>query len=190
MRRFWYIRFYVPLLPVRFSEAFGLLLPAGWDANTPARWADLGCGTGRFTEALARLLPPRSVIHAVDTDAAAMFQIPNVPDRHLSRVVADFTAFPWTFAPGLDGLLMANSLHYVEDQRDFLENAVSYLRPGGRVLLVEYDATVGTPWVPHPLPFAGVAPLFATVGYHRVRKLGEQPSRYRNGNLYAALVEP
>jgi precorrin-6B methylase 2 len=31
-------------------------------------WADLGCGTGAFTLALADVLDPRSVIFAVDTD--------------------------------------------------------------------------------------------------------------------------
>ena len=170
-------------------EAFGLLLPAGWDRNTPARWADLGCGSGLFTEALARLLPPRSVVHAVDTDAAALLKIPDVPDRHFSRVCADFTEFPWPFAPGLDGLLMANSLHYVEDKRGFLEKAVSYLGPEGRVLLVEYDTTAGNPWVPFPLPFIAAVQLFEEGGFARVRRLGERPSRYRNGNLYAAVAE-
>lgn len=174
---------------MNLPEAFGLLLPAGWDRNTPARWADLGCGTGLFTEALARLLPPRSFIHAVDTDAAALFKIPDVPDRQLSRVCGDFTEFPWPFASDLDGLLMANSLHYVDDKRTFLENAVSYLAPTGRVLVVEYDTTAGNPWVPYPVPFNALTSLFAEVGFSNVRQLGERPSRYRNGNLYAALLE-
>lgn len=176
------------------SEALALLVPAGWDRNTPARWADLGCGEGLFTEALARLLPRRSVIHAVDTDAEAMFKVPNVPDRHFSLVVADFTEFPWRFAPspdgpGLDGLLMANSLHYVANQRAFLEQAAAYLAPTGRFLVVEYDTRAANPWVPYPLPFADLTSLFAGVGFPTVRRLGEQPSRFRNGNLYAAVAE-
>jgi precorrin-6B methylase 2 len=32
------------------------------------RWCDLGCGAGTFTLALATLLPPGSVIHAIDKD--------------------------------------------------------------------------------------------------------------------------
>ena len=31
-------------------------------------WCDLGCGTGTFTLALATLLPPGSVIYAIDED--------------------------------------------------------------------------------------------------------------------------
>lgn len=174
---------------MHLAEALALLAPAGWDRNAPARWADLGCGEGLFTEALARLLPRQSVVHAVDTYAAAMFKVPKVPDRYLSRVVADFTQFPWMFAPGLDGLLMANSLHYVRDKRAFLEQATPYLAPAGRFLLVEYDTRAANPWVPYPLPFADLAPLFASVDFPTVRRLGEQPSRFRNGNLYTAVAE-
>lgn len=174
---------------MNLSEALALIQHAGWNSNVPARWADLGCGEGLFTEALARMLPPRSVVHAVDTDAEALFRVPEVPHRHLSRVCADFNAFPWMFAPDMDGLLMANSLHYVADKRGFLEEATSYLGPAGRFLLIEYDTRAANPWVPYPLPFDDLMPLMADLGFGNVRKLGEHPSRFRNGNLYAAVAE-
>ena len=38
--------------------------------HEPGTWADLGAGSGAFTLALADLLPPGSLIYAVDKDAA------------------------------------------------------------------------------------------------------------------------
>jgi trans-aconitate methyltransferase len=46
--------------------------------ETPQIWADLGCGDGTFTTALASLLAPDSVIHAVDKNRRALRQLPIV----------------------------------------------------------------------------------------------------------------
>jgi len=173
---------------MQLPEARTLLEPAGWHDTTPARWADLGCGTGLFTEAIARLLPPMSTIYAVDTDRAALEQVPAVTERFVEKANLDFSRDAWPFTD-IDGILMANSLHYVRDKRAFLEKATGHLSVRGRFLIVEYDTTVANPWVPYPLPFTELIRLFAAAGYPAARRLAEQPSRFRNGNLYAALIE-
>ncbi len=173
---------------MQLPDALALLEPAGWSGSAPARWADLGCGTGLFTEALARLLPVGSTIYAVDSDRAALQRAPAVPGRTVDKIALDFSREPWPFT-GLDGLLMANSLHYVRDKGAFLEKARPHLTAAGRFLVVEYDTAAANPWVPFPIPFAELARLFAAAGFPNVRRLAERPSRFRNGNLYAALVE-
>ena len=40
--------------------------------RTAGTWADLGAGAGAFTLALADLLPPGSLIYAIDKDTAAL----------------------------------------------------------------------------------------------------------------------
>ena len=45
--------------------------------KTPDTIIDLGCGTGTFTFALATLLPPGTVIHAIDKDERSLSQIPD-----------------------------------------------------------------------------------------------------------------
>ena len=93
---------------------------------TPTRWADLGCGSGTFTLALAELLPPGSTIEAIDlrpgikpqTTAGGVTIIPRVAD-----FVADDLALN-----GLDGILMANSLHYVRDKPALLQKLRAYYR--------------------------------------------------------------
>src|SRR5689334_15358015 len=83
-------------------------------------WADLGCGDGVFTRALATRLAPGSTIHAIDRDRSALKQLP--PEYQGVTVVphaGDFTTAPLPF-PQLDGVLMANSLHYVQRPAAFV----------------------------------------------------------------------
>src|SRR5260370_35375835 len=92
---------------------------AGARAQT---WCDLGCGTGTFTLALATLLPPGSVIHAIDKDEKSLSQI---PDRYqevtIRKEVVDLREGDLSL-PALDGVLMANFLHFIEHQGDFVES--------------------------------------------------------------------
>jgi trans-aconitate methyltransferase len=169
------------------ADAIALIAPAGVQALGPATWADLGCGDGTFTRALAALLPPGSTIHAVDRDAAALRALPSAYGGariHAHR--ADFTRQPWPFSSP-DGILMANSLHYVADQPAFLRACTS-LAPPPRFLIVEYDTDRANRWVPYPVSRARLATLFAAAGYAAVRTLASRPSIYQPAPLYAAAI--
>jgi SAM-dependent methyltransferase len=118
------------------SDAADLLRPAV--AATPgAHWADLGAGTGTFTRALAALLGPDAHLYAVDADERALRSIrawaEGTPDTPAVRILpGDFTRrLP---LPPLDGIVMANALHFVRDQPAAVALAASYLRPGGRLV--------------------------------------------------------
>ena len=102
---------------MRRRDAIDLLAGSGVGALGPVTWADLGCGDGTFTLALAELLASGSTIHAMDRDTAALRGIP--PSHREVQIIThqgDFTSDPWPFG-NLDGILMANSLHFVEHQR-------------------------------------------------------------------------
>src|SRR5688572_27034876 len=86
-------------------------------------WADLGAGEGAFTLALAELLDAGSTIHAIDRDAGALEVLSSRYarlERRLGRAprlkthVADFTKDPGL--TDLDGVVMANSLHFMKDK--------------------------------------------------------------------------
>jgi ubiquinone/menaquinone biosynthesis C-methylase UbiE len=97
-----------------------MLAGSGIEQLGPTSWADLGCGDGTFTIALAEALAADSVIHALDLDGAAFRQIPAAHDGVRNNVhCGDFMKQPWPFTD-LDGILMANSLHYVEMQAAFI----------------------------------------------------------------------
>ena len=97
------------------ADAIEMLADSGVEALGPTTWADLGCGDGTFTLALAVRLAAGSTIHAMDRDGAALRKIPSAyKGVRIKTHRGDFTNQTWPFAD-LDGILMANSLHYVDD---------------------------------------------------------------------------
>jgi trans-aconitate methyltransferase len=105
---------------MRLRDAIEMLADSGVDVLGPTTWADLGCGDGTFTLALADVLAAGSAIHAMDRDGSALRKIPSVHNAvRITTHHGDFTKQTWPFAD-LDGILMANSLHYVDDQAAFI----------------------------------------------------------------------
>ena len=83
-------------------------------------WCDLGCGTGTFTLALATLLAPGSVIHAIDKDERSLARIPDWYQKvTIRKEVVDLNESDLSLAV-LDGVLMANFLHFIKHQGTFL----------------------------------------------------------------------
>ncbi len=150
-------------------------------------WADLGAGSGLFTKALSTLLHKGSTIHAVDKDARAIGSITLSTDTiSLIRVTADITGS--LKISELDGIIIANALHYIRDKGPFLNKLKYHLRPEGRIVLIEYDSNKGNAWVPFPISYAALTSLIAETDFSQVIRLEEEPSRFRQGNLYSALI--
>ncbi len=173
---------------MRHRDAVDMIAGAGLETAVPATWADLGCGDGTFTLALADLLAPGSTIHAMDRDAVALARLAANRAVRIERHLGDFTSDPWAF-DALDGILMANSLHYVEAQSAFLESCAARVMPAGRFLIVEYDTDVANPWVPYPVRAAALARFFEEIGYSAFKLLGTRPSAYGRARLYAAQAQ-
>jgi len=146
------------------------------------RWADLGAGEGAFTRALADLLGPEASIVAVDRDASALRGL----GGNIETRVADFTR-PLDLHD-LDGVLMANSLHFVRDKQPVLESVRRMIKPGGRMIVVEYGADRGNPWVPFPFVYARWEKMAAEAGFQNTRLLKTVPSRWL-GSMYSAVSE-
>ncbi len=156
-------------------------------------WADLGAGTGTFTLALAELLGAGSIVYAVDADANAVHalgDLPAVGDTRIIPVKGDFTRqleLPGLSRTPLDGLLMANALHFVGDARGVLSQLVQRVRTGGRVIVVEYDQRRASRWVPHPIPAASWPGLAAAAGLVDATITATRPSMY-SGILYVGAA--
>ena len=152
------------------------------------RWADLGAGDGAFTFALADLLGPGAHITAVDRDAGSLRRLTSAiridpSPAPIETVVSDFTR-PLNLSD-LDGVVMANSLHFVRDKAPVLASVHSMLRPGGTLIVVEYETDRGNPWVPHPFSFATWTGMAASAGFEQTRLLHRHPSRHF-GSMYSA----
>ena len=150
-------------------------------------WADLGCGRGLFTKALATLLPAGSRVHAIDLDEKSMREIPTGYNNvEIIKTVGDFSSS--LLLREMDGFLMANSLHYVADKENFLNSRFECLTLGGYFLLVEYDLKKPNQWVPFPITINEATMLLSQMGFRSTRFLNQRPSVYGNQRIYAMLA--
>jgi len=162
-------------------------LIAGAVAESSGVWADVGAGTGTFTRALRALLPRESRIYAVDNDPAAIAALQDIAERVIP-IRGDFSrSFELPELP-LDGMLLANALHFVRDQEVVLRRLVNLLRPGGRVVIVEYDRRAASRWVPFPMNAGAWLKLARTAGLENPRITARRPSMYA-GELYVGVAE-
>jgi SAM-dependent methyltransferase len=164
----------------------------GPDDPRPATWADIGAGEGAFTLALADLLGRGATIVAVDRDAGALREnarrmAERFPRTTLVTTVADLTG-PIEL-PVLDGLVAANSLHFVARDRqvETIRALAAHLRRGGAFVVVEYDADRGNPWVPNPFAAGSWETMAAAAGLGDARTIGRVPSRFL-GAIYSAVA--
>jgi trans-aconitate methyltransferase len=172
---------------VQLDDAIALIRSAV--AGHEGAWADLGAGRGTFTRALSAILGAASNIYAVDTDANAIAELQSWAKTEAPNVTAiagDFTTD--LELPELDGLLLANALHFVKDQGGVLSRVTKLLRPSGRVVLVEYDRRAASRWVPYPISIANLPALATAAGLTRFTVSESRPSNYE-GVIYTAFAE-
>lgn len=172
------------------TEAVELLRPL---VEPGARsWADIGAGEGGFTRALALLLGAGGTVYAVDRDHRAVKILQSLaasPGEALVVAVQGDLTGPLDL-PVLDGALLANSLHYVPDdqQASSLARVAGLLKPGGRLVVAEYDGRSANPWVPYPVPFVRLRPIARDAGLSEPALASHRPSAY-GGILYLAMMQ-
>ncbi|SEM60029.1 Methyltransferase domain-containing protein [Mucilaginibacter gossypiicola] len=164
------------------SEAIALI-EKGITNELPQHWVDLGCGNGTFTFALASLLPPESNITAIDKTQQYF-------PAFSGNVKIDFRKVDFVNeaigATSLDGLLMANSLHFVADKPKLIKQLEKVFKGDPKLLIVEYDTIKSNPWVPYPISFQKLEIEFTLLGY-KISKLAQAPSRF-GGIIYSAIA--
>ena len=170
---------------MKTSQARALIRTPLIESSRPQSWCDLGCGSGTFTTALALLLASGSTIHSVDLDQRALEGIPDQYDGVAIRKILGDLRSPSVRLPSVDGILMANSLHFIREQHLLLRRLLSLT---DRFLIVEYERSRPSPWGPYPVSFERLCELFKEAGVERVEKLATRPSRF-SGTMYSALAE-
>jgi ubiquinone/menaquinone biosynthesis C-methylase UbiE len=152
-------------------------------------WADLGSGWGAFTLALADLIGPTGYIYSVDKDRGSLREQERAMRARFPGMMVEYIAANMSNhldLPPLDGVVMANSLHFLRDKDPMVQLVRGYLRPGGRFILVEYNADRGNWWVPYPLSYSTWEKMARRNGFATTELLARRPSRFLN-EMYSAL---
>ena len=173
---------------MELNQAIQLIRHPRFSPQKIETWADLGCGSGLFTQALSTLLISGSTVYAIDTDQKALNRVRSSSDISIEKIQADFVHDEIRLRK-LNGILMANSLHFVKDKISLIKKLDKSFLATGIFLIIEYDMNAPNPWVPYPISFHSLKELFEPLGYASVQRITELPSRYNRANIYSALIE-
>lgn len=104
--------------------------------------ADLGSGSGYFTFRLARAVAPGGRVYAVDVDEAMnQYVASQARERGLTNidVILPRRDDPSLPASGVHMIFSTNTYHFLENRSAYFESAGKYLRPGGRVVIIDFS---------------------------------------------------
>ncbi|MCA9835644.1 MAG: class I SAM-dependent methyltransferase [Trueperaceae bacterium] len=164
------------------TEALEFLSPLAIAAGES--WADLGAGTGVFSRALADFVGKTGKVYALDKNAASLRQLRD-QNGQIEVLQGDFTR-P-LHLQNLDGILLANSLHYVRRQATLLTGLQTNLKQNGQIAIIEYESRTPNPWVPYPISFSKLEHLAERLNISPPEKLATRASRY-HGEMYLAVL--
>ena len=174
------------------QEAIDLIRPAVMP--TSGTWADIGAGTGVFTEALMEILEVGKII-ALDKSPHALYEIGNrqsAIDNKKNKISLEIVEGDFhqpLDLPMLDGIIMANSLHYASDHKMVLKNVITSLKRGGTFILIEYETdTPLIPWVPNPVSFRKFIELCEKLDLSKPTMMTKRKSLYNDGDMYVATT--
>jgi len=170
---------------MQLNQAIQFLQPA--IPNQMGVWADIGAGTGTFTQALDQLLANGSTIYALDTNVQSLNNL-NLENTDLQVMQQDFNQK--MDLPKLDGILMANALHYSPTPLKTLQPIIQFLKPDGLFIFIEYELNIPRPpWIPYPIPFDKFKEIATQLPVSEPLELNRITSSYGNNYIYLAKIQ-
>ena len=109
-------------------------------------FADIGCGPGFFTIPAAQIVGPKGQALAADIQGEMLSTVRSRALEHgLTNVrIVKTNDREIPIAPGsCDYALLAFMLHEIEHRASFLHRAARTLKPGGRMIVIEWDKVEG-----------------------------------------------
>ena len=108
--------------------------------------ADLGAGTGVFSVPLGKAVSPGGKVYAVEIEEGFFDYISQRAEadgvRNVETVLGEFSD-PNLPAQDVDLAFFHDVLHHVEDRAGYLKNLAGYVKPTGRVVIIDFGAGQG-----------------------------------------------
>jgi len=139
------------------------------------RIADLGSGGGYFTFRFSQAVGPAGKVYAVDVDREMLDYVgaraKEDGSLNIETVAARYDD-PLLPESGVDLIFTSNVYHHIASRVKYFADAAKYLRPGGRIAIVDFD---GRHWsasfVGHYTPVEVVKKEMQEAGYRLEREL-------------------
>jgi len=106
--------------------------------------ADIGAGPGILSVPMAKAVSPGGTVYAVEVDKGYFPHIMQKAEAaQVSNVQTVLGAFtdPKLPARNIDVALFHDVLHHIEDRAGYLKAMAGYMKPGGRIAIVELPPT-------------------------------------------------
>lgn len=150
--------------PDRVVES--LALPPG------ATVADLGAGGGYFTWRLAAAVGESGRVYAIDVDPDMTSHLAEESREkghaNVQPILAEFDD-PLIPEGGVDLIFTCNTYHHIDGREDYFRRAAKYLRPGGRIAIVEPTREGWIQrWFPHFMEPEVIRAEMEEAGYRRL----------------------
>ena len=108
--------------------------------------ADIGAGSGAFTFPLAAAVTSTGLVYAVDIEPGLIAHIAKKAREqqrtNIEAVLGKFTD-PNLPARLVDVAFICDVLHHIEHRAEYLKNLARYLKPAGRVAVIDFYPELG-----------------------------------------------
>lgn len=104
--------------------------------------ADIGSGSGLFTRPMAKAVGINGIVYAVDVDPELLKHVEKSANRsRMSNIKTVLAPFDDPKIPEkVDLIAIIDTLHHIENQAPYLKKLRQYLKPGGRVAIIDFSA--------------------------------------------------
>ena len=105
------------------------------------RVCDLGAGSGLFTRPLARKAGGKGVVYAVDIDSELLKYVERTArEQKLANIKPLLASETDPKLPeAVDLITIIDTLHHIGNQAEYLKGLKKYLKPGGRVAVIDFS---------------------------------------------------
>jgi ubiquinone/menaquinone biosynthesis C-methylase UbiE len=108
--------------------------------------ADLGAGTGLFSVPFAKAVAPTGKVYAVELERGLVDYIAQkAREQKLAnlRAIQGGPSDPMLPAADVDVAFIHDVLHHIEDRAGYLKSLARYVKPAGRVVVIDYRPGMG-----------------------------------------------
>jgi ubiquinone/menaquinone biosynthesis C-methylase UbiE len=108
--------------------------------------ADVGAGAGAFTLAFAKAVAPGGKVYAIEIEPPLLEHIQKkAKAEQLSNVVSVVGKFvdPNLPAKDVDVAFIHDVLHHIENRAGYVKAHAGYMKPGGRIVVIDYRPGFG-----------------------------------------------